>query len=301
MYNNFHMLCETLYSRAFGVYLIIRSPDKRFCSWGWAWGFVPYVIPTEHSFRVNTLDLCLIYVGNLGSWKWNKRSKTHAEKFIKLLECGREHPEKIENVNGVRVYFSLEFCIRMGSDGIRVYVGLAEDGSEMAVKRLPRDECAHLAEQEKKVLNKRNIIQSNHVVKYWFLDEVSNEDWVYLITDLYEKDLKEFIESSCDISSEIARDVVQDVMEGLADLHRDPEPVLHRDLKPSNIVRHVNGKWLVVNFSMARVLTKDAGTFRSKECGTKDWRATESCSSNNVLNDGDVRYKKESDIQVSFY
>ena len=245
--------------------------------------------------------MCWIYVGNLGSWKWNKRSKTHEEKFIELLEYGRENPEEIKNVSGVRVCFSSRFCIRKGSDGIRVYVGLAEDGSEMAVKRLPRDECAFLAEQEKKVLNKPNIIQSNHVVKYWFLDEVSDEIWVYLITDSYEKDLKEFIESGCDISSQIARDVIQDVMKGLVDLHCDPEPVLHRDLKPSNIVRHVNGKWQLANFGIARVLTKDAGTFRSKECGTKDWRAAESCCSNDVLNDGDVRYKKESDIQVSFY
>ena len=72
------------------------------------------------------------------TWKWIKTSKAHAEKFQKLLECGRSHPEKIEEVNGVRVHCSQEFCIGFGADGTRVYVGLGKDGCEKAVKRLPR-------------------------------------------------------------------------------------------------------------------------------------------------------------------
>ena len=38
-------------------------------------------------------------------------------------------------------------------------------------------------------------------------------------------------------------------------------------------------------------------TFRSKERGTRDWKAVESCSED-MSNDAEVRYKKKSDIQV---
>ncbi len=233
---------------------------------------------------------------------WEKKSIIHREKLNKLHEYGRDHPKKIKEINDVRVCFSNEFLIGRGSDATRVYVGLSKDGYERAVKRLPRDDlCASLAEQEKKMLNEPNTIESNHVVKYRFLDDKFDDHWLYLITDLCEETLKEFVERSTDrseVASDVARDIVQQVLTGLADLHCNRNPILHRDLKPRNILRNVHGKWLLADFGISRVLTQDVSTFVSKERGTKDWRAVESCSPNGRSDD--VRYKKKSDIQVGF-
>ena len=80
------------------------------------------------------------------------------------------HPEEVKEVNGVRVCCSKEFLIGKGSDGTRVYIGLGKDGVERAVKRLHRDFCSGLAEQEKKVLNELNTTKSIYVVNYWFLE-----------------------------------------------------------------------------------------------------------------------------------
>ena len=130
------------------------------------------------------------------SWLWIKNSIIHREKFEKLREYGQTYPKKIKEINGVRVCFSNEFLIGRGSDATRVYVGLGKDGCERAVKRLPKDVCTCLAEQEKKMLNEPSVIVSNHIVSYWYLDDESDVDWVFLIIDLCEETLKEYVERS---------------------------------------------------------------------------------------------------------
>ena len=222
--------------------------------------------------------------------------------MIRLQEYGKSHPEEIKEVNGVRFCCSQVFFIGRGSDGTRVYVGLGKDGYERAVKRLPRDFCVCFAEQEKKVLNETNTTQSNNVVRYWFLDDESDKDWLFLILDLCEETLKEFVDhSSLDDLITNAPDIIQKVLKGLADLHREPNPILHRDLKPSNILRDVHGNWLLADFGISRILTAGSSTHQSEQRGTDDWRAVESSHPlNDTIDGGKVRYKKESDIQVGF-
>ena len=214
-----------------------------------------------------------------------------------MRKYGKTHPQEIKKINDVRVCFSNEFLVGRGSDATRVYVGLSRDGYERAVKRLPRDDCACLAEQEKKILNEPNAVQSKYVVKYRYFDDKSDKDWVFLMMDLCEETLNEYVErSSWEGWTEIARDIIRQVLKGLRDLHsRKPKSILHRDLKPSNILRNVHGKWLIADFGISRILTQDVSTYRSYPRGTKDWKAVETCPSKG---ESEVRHKRESDIQV---
>jgi serine/threonine protein kinase len=250
----------------------------------------------------NVFVLFLHFAENAGTWKWDESSKVHREKFIKLLQYGKDYPKEIKEVNGVRVCCSEEFLIGKGSDGTRVYVGLGKYGYERAVKRLPRDACTGLAEQEKSVLNELNATKSNYVVNYWFLDEQSDKHYLFLILDLCEETLENFVaRSSVDELVTIAPDIIQKVLKGLAELHCDPVPILHRDLKPSNILRRVDGSWLLADFGISRILKTGDNTHPSKQRGTDDWRAVESYPNLKVMTGDDkVRYKKESDIQVEF-
>ena len=234
--------------------------------------------------------------------KWEESSKVHREKFIKLIQYGKDYPEEIKEVNGVRVCCSKEFLIGKGNDGTRVYVGLGKDGYERAVKRLPRDTCTGVAEQEKRVLNELNATKSNYVVNYRFLDEQNDKDYLFLILDLCEETLANFVTGNCsEVLVTIAPDIIRQVLKGLADLHRLPKPVLHRDLKPSNILRDVDGNWLLADFGISRILAANTNTHPSVQRGTNDWRAVESSyHSNCMTDDSKVRYKKESDIQVGF-
>ena len=157
-----------------------------------------------------------------------------------MHEYGQTHPQEIKEINDVRVCFSNEFLLSTGNDATRVYVGLGRNGYEKAVKRLPRDDWACLAEQ---ILNEPNAVQSKYVVKYWYLDDKSDKDWVFLIMDVCEETLKQYVEdSSSDGWTEMARDIIQQVLKGVRDLHScSPRSILHRDLKPSNILRNVHG------------------------------------------------------------
>lgn len=218
-----------------------------------------------------------------------------------MFDLGRDHPQKIKEVNDVRFCCLKEFLIGKGSDATRVYVGLSKDGGERAVKRMPKDDdlFANLAEQEKKILNQPNAIKSNHVVKYRFLDKLSNDEWLFLITDLCEETLEDYVKSIIlGDWSKIAQKIIKQVLTGVADIHRDPKGILHRDLKPSNILRDVDGNWLLADFGISRNLPPDVSTLRSGIKGTDHWRAVESCCPNGTCNTGEVRYKKASDVQV---
>ena len=234
------------------------------------------------------------------SWEWIKTSKVHREKFQNLLKYGRDHPEKIKEVNGVRVRCSQDFCIGNGADGTRVYVGLGKDGCEKAVKRLHRDQCTGLAEQEKEILIK---VKSSNVVKYWFLsDEEYDEEFLFLILDLCEETLEDFVsqQNSTNDLAKIAPIIIRQILEGIHDLHQGEPSILHRDLKPKNILRNVDGKWLLADFGISRVLAEGETTHVSVQRGTKDWRALESYPLKDACNSAKVQYKKESDIQVKF-
>ena len=124
-------------------------------------------------------------------------------------------PEDVKEVNGVRVCCSKEFLIGKGSDGTRVYIGLGKDGVERAVKRLPRNSCSGLAEQEMKVLNELSTTKSIYVVNYWFLEEQIDKNYLFLILDLCEETLADFVgRSSLNDLIKIAADIIRQILKG---------------------------------------------------------------------------------------
>ncbi|XP_046843894.1 serine/threonine-protein kinase/endoribonuclease IRE2-like isoform X3 [Xenia sp. Carnegie-2017] len=244
----------------------------------------------------------------LQEWKHIDASTKHKEMLLKLIECVHHPDNKVENLNNVRVIFSDEFLIGKGNDGTRVYVGLGMDGCEKAVKRIRQDSCIKIAENEKKILNEGNAKYSQYVVNYSFYDENLGTEYVYLILDLCEESLKEYVESnsnSLDYLQKLLPDILKQILKGLADLHRGPRPILHRDLKPSNVLRNAQGKFQIADFGISRVLKNGFMTHVSDATkGTQDWMAPESFVVNEESFDK-ARYKPESDVMnagmVAYY
>ncbi len=156
-------------------------------------------------------------------------------------------------------------------------------------------------DHEKKILNEPEIAASKHTVKYhWYSDDESDKIFAYLILDLCEETLEEYVERN-DLEDllKIAPEIIRQILEGLNDLHHRPRPILHRDLKPSNIMRNMQHTWMLVDFGISRTLPENKKTHESKPRGNEYWRAAESHRLEGTSNESNVLYQKESDIQTA--
>ena len=242
----------------------------------------------------------MFFVENHDLWKWEKVSVTHRKRLEMLFERGRNHTGEILEITGTRVCLENEFLVQEKSAGQcgGVFVGLGTDGVEKAVKVFLKAKQRDLAEHEVKLLKKCFAKAPAHVVRYWFLDDKSHSMFVFLIMELCEETLEKYVsDNTLDDLVRCAPNIVQQLLEGLAGVHREPYITLHRDLKPLNILRNVHNNWLLADFGIARILVDDKTSYHSVERGTEKWKAVESLSSDH---DDKVLYTTKSDIQVGF-
>ncbi|XP_046843847.1 60 kDa SS-A/Ro ribonucleoprotein-like isoform X2 [Xenia sp. Carnegie-2017] len=239
-------------------------------------------------------------------WKCFDKSIMHQEKFKRMEEYGRKHPEKVTLLNELRVIFKEEFLLGKGSDGTRVYVALGNNGYGKAVKRIHKDSSGKdFAKREKEIFNELNAKRSNYVVNFWDLKENLDEEYLYMILDLCEESLESYVKSSSlqDLQKVVPKVLIQ-VLNGLVHLHSGKRPILHRDLRPSNVLLDVQGNFLIADFGISHMLSDETSTHRSIERGAKYWIAPESYDASDESIDK-VRYKKESDVMnagmVAYY
>ena len=182
---------------------------------------------------------------------WKQVSVKHRKKFEQLLNLW----DNVTPISGYGVIFEEEFLIGSGSYGTEVYICLGSDGIERAIKRLPKQLCTKLLKNERNILNCPNAIESPRIVNYCFYDDTSSSDFGYLILNLYEQNLEEFIKEKGETMTEFdLRQMIRQVLEGLKALHaRDPR-ILHRDLKPTNVLVDVRGDLALSDFGIGRVL-----------------------------------------------
>ena len=230
---------------------------------------------------------------------WTKRSKKHEEKFANLTKLPRE---KLIRIGTFYVRFDQEFMIGKGRDGTRVYVGLSDDGNEVAVKRMLTHTCEDLAENEKRILNMMKMEKSPHIVRYRYCTTDDSNTFTYLVLELCEGTLDDYVASlkqeELDLS---APRLIREILTGLLTLHGTGKVVkiLHKDLNPWNILVDVEGHMRLADFGVSRTLNQDDSSTYSSG-GNKEaryWRAVESVHVEERDN-GKVIYKRKSDIQV---
>jgi serine/threonine protein kinase/tetratricopeptide (TPR) repeat protein len=83
-----------------------------------------------------------------------------------------------------------------------------------------------------------------------------------------------------------AVDIVEQAAGGLAAAHR--EGVIHRDLKPSNIMRHNNGRVVVMDFGLARTLGSDGMTRIGAMLGTIEYMSPEQAQGKELKPSSDI-------------
>ena len=191
-------------------------------------------------------------------------------------------------------FFYLKSLLLGKGSGTTVYVGIMEDSSEVAVKRMLIETCEKSAENEIEILSRTDTRKSPFTVSYRHFHR--DDNFIYLIMDLYEETLGEHVHSqTAEHLREHGPRMVKEILSGLEFLHS--QRILHRDLKPSNVLVDVAGHMGLADFGISRVLNEDETTVQTDAKGTHGWMPVEVIEAINT--EQKCRFKKKSDIQVA--
>uniref|UniRef100_A0A8C2BFV1 Uncharacterized protein n=1 Tax=Cyprinus carpio TaxID=7962 RepID=A0A8C2BFV1_CYPCA len=214
----------------------------------------------------------------------------------------RSKLEKLANIDASRTYrlgnltlvLSDEFQIAKGSDGTQVLLGLRDDGTEVAVKRMIKSNYKALRNEEEFL--RLPELESSSIVRY--VDFAEDAHFGYLALQLCEYTLEEYIQDHLpDDSAErslVLKKLVKEVLCSLQVLHDQKTKVLHRDIKPQNVLIDINGKARLADFGISRRLKQSETTLRTSIAGTRCWKAKET-----IDEEANTGYKRSSDIQVA--
>ncbi|XP_017569457.1 uncharacterized protein LOC108437100 isoform X1 [Pygocentrus nattereri] len=222
--------------------------------------------------------------------------------WLQISQHWRPKLEKLANTDASKVYrlrsltigVGPEFQIAKGSDGTEVFLGLRDDGTEVAVKRMLKSNYQVLKNEEEFL--RLPELDNPSIVRY--VDFAEDEHFGYLGLQLCEYTLEEYIqghlpEDSCEQLA-VLKKIVKDVLSSLGVLHREDIKVLHRDIKPQNVLMDITGKARLADFGISRRLNLGQTTLRTTAAGTKFWKARET-----IEEDDYSAYKRSSDIQVA--
>ncbi|XP_041738465.1 uncharacterized protein LOC121571181 [Coregonus clupeaformis] len=219
--------------------------------------------------------------------KWHKVSKRWETQLEKLANMDES---KVYRVGNLTIVDDSEFYIAKGSDGTEVFLGLRDDGTEVAIKRMIRSNYQVLKNEEEFLRLPK--LDNPYTVRY--VDFAEDTIFGYLVLQLCEYTLDEYIKDHLPKDNpHVLKEIVHDILSSLGVLHSKDTNILHRDIKPQNVLIDVTGRARLADFGISRQWTPGQTTVNTRSAGTKCWMARETLDE-----DSDIRYKRSTDIQV---
>lgn len=223
--------------------------------------------------------------------EWRQTSRRWKSMLEKLANMDINNTYRLGSLTLV---LDPEFLVAKGSDGTQVFLGLRDDGTEVAVKRMIKSNYQALRNEEEFL--RLPELDSPSIVRY--VDFAEDVNFGYLVLQLCEYTLEEYIQDHLpqdkDERTLVLEKLVKEVLCSLQVLHDPQTKVLHRDIKPQNVLIDINGKARLADFGISRRLKQNETTLRTSIAGTRCWKAKETIDEE--VNTG---YKRSSDIQVA--
>ncbi|XP_072542945.1 uncharacterized protein [Salminus brasiliensis] len=223
--------------------------------------------------------------------KWHQISQRWRPELEKLANIDAS---KVSRLGSLTIGTGPEFQIAKGSNGTEVFLGLRDDGTEVAVKRMLKSNYQDLKNEEEFL--RLPQLDNPSIVRY--VDFAEDDHFGYLVLQLCEYTLEEYIQKHLPEDSAeqqaVLKKIAKEVLCSLKVLHSEDIKILHRDIKPQNVLIDITGKARLADFGISRRLNLGQTTLRTNAAGTKYWKAKEI-----IEEDDNSVYKRSSDIQVA--
>lgn len=160
--------------------------------------------------------------------KWQPGSERWREKFEKLFS-----ESEVRRVDSLMYVNKADFLIAKEKDGTKVFLGLRNDGTEVAIKKISK--CNYQVLKNEKGFLRLPELDHPSILRY--VDAAEDEKFGYLALQLCEYTLKEYVinTKANNDSGLLVKRLVYDILRGLMVLHHNHPPILHGDLKEQNI------------------------------------------------------------------
>ncbi|CAK6984125.1 serine/threonine-protein kinase/endoribonuclease IRE1-like isoform X3 [Scomber scombrus] len=198
--------------------------------------------------------------------RWCQNSKRWREELKKVVDADET---QITRVGCIYYLNDPEFCIAKGSDGIEIFLGMRDDGTEVAIKRMSKLDNCQLLENEEEILRLPGLDHS-FIVRY--IDSVEDENFLYLCLQLFEYTLEEYIK---DCPEDKLYRIKRFILKALKVLHYQDPPIFHWDLSLQNFWIDVN-RWVrLAGFGLWRRSSGEQKSFYTGGAEAKDWKPNE--------------------------